>query len=307
MTDEIDFAGKQYVSSRRAAHMSGYTQDYIGQLARAGHIEAQRIGGLWYVSYDSLDSYKTKAGEYVPQSPLAPTAQHDDLGSFVALDGKDYISSSRASDLSGYTQDYIGQLARGGQLMARQVGNRWYVERGSLLSHKNEKDSLLAAVQAESVGLGTRTHLTDGDRHKADLNLMTYITENAALKADMEHDDREDRPENAPSGERQTRIVPIRVVRNPISIKYADIPAQKQAAERPRRTAAPMVGMLGAVATIVVLVTFGFASIRSKSSYTTNIIPHASSMAALASEAVESAGDILERWLAPEISYRRAD
>src|SRR5262249_40094997 len=36
---------------------------------------------------------------------------------------------------------------------SRQMGSRWYVERDALIAHKKEKDAMLRAVQAESVGL----------------------------------------------------------------------------------------------------------------------------------------------------------
>ena len=56
MTNEITLEGEEYISSKRASELSGYAQDYIGQLARVAAIDAKRIGGLWYVSLDSLDA-----------------------------------------------------------------------------------------------------------------------------------------------------------------------------------------------------------------------------------------------------------
>lgn len=154
MSDTVSLEGKEYISSKRAAEISGYTQDYIGQLARKGGIDAQRVAGLWYVSLDSLNAYKTTADAYKPQPPTRAAAS--DPEALISFDGKDYISASRAAKVTGYHQDYVGQLARSGAILARQVGNRWYVEREALLAHKREKDALLAAVQAESVGIVPR-------------------------------------------------------------------------------------------------------------------------------------------------------
>lgn len=53
------------------------------------------------------------------------------------FDGKKYISSSRAAKISGYVNDYIGQLCRDGKLDARMVGRSWYVGLESLIQHKN--------------------------------------------------------------------------------------------------------------------------------------------------------------------------
>jgi len=151
MSEQVVIEGKEYISSKRAAELSGYAQDYIGQLARGGLVDAQRIGGLWFVLMASLETYKAKAEMYKPQPPVHTSTQDPD--SLLTFDGKDYVSAARAAKLTGYHQDYVGQLARAGTVLSRQVGNRWYVEREGVLAHKKEKDALLAAVQAESVGL----------------------------------------------------------------------------------------------------------------------------------------------------------
>lgn len=48
--DSIDLQGKKYISSKRAAKITGYAQDYVGQLARGEKIPATRVGRSWYVS-----------------------------------------------------------------------------------------------------------------------------------------------------------------------------------------------------------------------------------------------------------------
>ena len=47
MDASLIIGDENLISSKRAAESSGYAQDYIGQLARKGLIEARRIGGLW--------------------------------------------------------------------------------------------------------------------------------------------------------------------------------------------------------------------------------------------------------------------
>src|SRR3989344_3657610 len=69
MSDAMWLEGKEYISSKRASQLSGYAQDYIGQLARKGLIDAQRVGGLWFISMASLSEYKSHADAYVPQLP----------------------------------------------------------------------------------------------------------------------------------------------------------------------------------------------------------------------------------------------
>lgn len=153
MAQEINLGGTIYVSSKRAAEITGYTQDYIGQLARAGSITAQRVSGLWYVVEQSLREYKTKADEFKPTPPPLSSRSERQLESSISFDGKDYVSAQRAAEITGYHADYVGQLARTGKVVSRQVGNRWFVDREGVVEHKRHNDALLAAVQAESVGL----------------------------------------------------------------------------------------------------------------------------------------------------------
>ena len=162
MSDEIILEDNKYISSKRAASLSGYAQDYIGQLARGGFIEARRVGGLWYISADSLDSYKAKSEEKIPIPPQKKYQDVDQKGTVVSFDGKQYVSAFRAAELTGYNPDYIGQLSRGGNILSRQIGNRWYVDLSALSEHKKQKDGLLAAVQAESVGV-SKTPFKEND------------------------------------------------------------------------------------------------------------------------------------------------
>ena len=152
MAHDINLGGTIYISSKHAAEITGYTQDYIGQLARLGAIEAQRVSGLWYVLEDSLKKHKEKSDAYIPEPPRRASYESGPEAT-VSFDGKDYISASRAAKLTGYSQDYVGQLARSGQVLSRQMGNRWFIDRNALMEHKKAKDGLLAEVQVASVGL----------------------------------------------------------------------------------------------------------------------------------------------------------
>jgi hypothetical protein len=58
MNGDLYFSGKKYISSSRAAKLSGYVNDYIGQLCRDGKLECQMVGRSWYVSLESLVSHK---------------------------------------------------------------------------------------------------------------------------------------------------------------------------------------------------------------------------------------------------------
>ncbi|MBP6946227.1 MAG: helix-turn-helix domain-containing protein [Candidatus Pacebacteria bacterium] len=53
----------------------------------------------------------------------------------LVISGKKYISSKRASEITGYAKDYIGQLARGGKVPATRIGRAWYVDEVALVLH----------------------------------------------------------------------------------------------------------------------------------------------------------------------------
>ncbi len=58
MNSDLLFDGKTYISVGRASKKLGYTADYIGQLCRAGKIDAKMIGRTWYVEWESLKNHK---------------------------------------------------------------------------------------------------------------------------------------------------------------------------------------------------------------------------------------------------------
>jgi hypothetical protein len=55
---EITLEGKKYISSKRAAEVTGYAIDYIGQLCRESKVEARQIGRNWYVLEDSIKEHR---------------------------------------------------------------------------------------------------------------------------------------------------------------------------------------------------------------------------------------------------------
>lgn len=56
--DRIEIDGAVYIPAKQAGQLVGYTKDYVGQLARAGKINAKLIGRSWYVSEDSIRKHK---------------------------------------------------------------------------------------------------------------------------------------------------------------------------------------------------------------------------------------------------------
>ena len=172
MEDVIRDGDEKLISTARGAEISGYSKDYIGQLCREEKIECRRVSNQWYLHEGSLREYQGigAVGQIAPNK-VPITVPSDATGSnsitekrfslkvgnvrndTFTYDEKEYISTARAADITGYTQDYVGQLARGDEVDAKKVGRRWFVAKQSLLRHKKENDAQLGSVQASASGL----------------------------------------------------------------------------------------------------------------------------------------------------------
>lgn len=58
MDSELFFDGDKFISSRRAAKIGAYTNDYIGQMCRDGKLTCKMVGRTWYVSEKALLVHK---------------------------------------------------------------------------------------------------------------------------------------------------------------------------------------------------------------------------------------------------------
>jgi hypothetical protein len=56
--DEILIDERKYVSSKRAAKVTGYAKDYIGQLCREGRVPARLVGRSWYVLETAIHDHR---------------------------------------------------------------------------------------------------------------------------------------------------------------------------------------------------------------------------------------------------------
>jgi hypothetical protein len=56
--EEILIDEKRYVSSKRAAKLTGYAKDYIGQLCREGRVPARLVGRSWYVLEAAIQDHR---------------------------------------------------------------------------------------------------------------------------------------------------------------------------------------------------------------------------------------------------------
>jgi hypothetical protein len=72
----------------------------------------------------------------------------------LLIDGREYISASRASKKVGYAQDYVGELVRTGRIPGRMIGRTWYVDINALLDHKKNGSPRVAVEPKNSPSKG---------------------------------------------------------------------------------------------------------------------------------------------------------
>lgn len=168
--DILTISGKKYIASSLAAKNTSYTIDYLGQLCRAGKLDCQQVAGSWFITQDSISDYVgveikgdlenhmhdiQKDSRTKDKKDIRATPENKN----IIIDGTEYIPSADIAAKTGYTQDYIGQLARSGEIPAKRIGRRWYADLKAVREHKKQKDVLLAKVQTDSVGLSKRSSL----------------------------------------------------------------------------------------------------------------------------------------------------
>ncbi len=52
-----------WITTKAAAHISGYHPDHVRRLIRAGEIQARKFGEVWQVSRQSLQRYLERVAE----------------------------------------------------------------------------------------------------------------------------------------------------------------------------------------------------------------------------------------------------
>ncbi len=83
----------------------------------------------------------------ISKLPVGYTSSMDEL----VISGKKYISSKRASEITGYAKDYIGQLARGGKVPATRIGRAWYVDEVALVLHGSTESGEKVEVEEKEI------------------------------------------------------------------------------------------------------------------------------------------------------------
>src|SRR3989344_7549921 len=99
------------------------------------------------------------------------------------FEGKEYISAKRGANEIGYASDYIGQLCRAKKLPSRLVGRTWYVERESLIEHKqnNHAGRIKNQINYESENLPRLPELSSKTLPKKPFSSAAIAKESIAI------------------------------------------------------------------------------------------------------------------------------
>ncbi|MDB5239111.1 MAG: hypothetical protein JWO00_446, partial [Candidatus Parcubacteria bacterium] len=76
------------------------------------------------------------------------------MKSSISVNGRQYISASRASEITKYSRDYIGQLCRAGKVPATMVVRSWFVDLDALITYKDITERNLRAYNQGAVAAG---------------------------------------------------------------------------------------------------------------------------------------------------------
>ena len=152
--DKVVLDGNIFLSAARLADVLDYSRDYIGQLCRKKTLSCKMVSGVWYVDQSSATNYFSSKKLDLTAFNNTPESLKDyRTGTFITDNQDEFISTTVAAKISGYTQDYIGQLARKREISAKKIGRKWFVAKDELLLHRKSKDEMFREVQAKSAGL----------------------------------------------------------------------------------------------------------------------------------------------------------
>ena len=109
--DELTFDGQIYVSSKRAAQITGYAKDYVGQLCREGRVIARLVGRNWYVLETSVREHRFG----IPEVKELETPQ-EEVSEVVELKGQEQeteapkVENGRSWQAANYSTDTAPEL-----------------------------------------------------------------------------------------------------------------------------------------------------------------------------------------------------
>ncbi len=127
--DELTFGGKKYISSKKAAKITGYAKDYVGQLCREGRVKARLVGRSWYVLEESIREHRF-GGDEVPKHnvPKKQGANKKSIVGNIRYTSEEVVSLHEISDDSEalYLEPKEDGRVLHGVSMMQEVWHDWF-------------------------------------------------------------------------------------------------------------------------------------------------------------------------------------
>ncbi len=120
----------------------------------------------------------------------------------VQVNGETYIRTAAAAKRFGYSQDYLGQLAREGRIEARRVGRSWFVSPSAIAAYQEELEVEAKALTATSQETDARLQ-TDNTSYSVAIHQMT---QNEAAAAHQQQSTSRDKVASTATSEKQIHI-----------------------------------------------------------------------------------------------------
>ncbi|KND50708.1 MAG: hypothetical protein AB202_03965 [Parcubacteria bacterium C7867-007] len=92
--NELTIDGKLYISSKKAADITGYAKDYVGQLCREGHVEARMVGRSWYVLESSIRAHRFGGDAHAEPISVSPELVPEEVVSPATWEKPTYVADT---------------------------------------------------------------------------------------------------------------------------------------------------------------------------------------------------------------------
>ncbi|MDR3546805.1 MAG: hypothetical protein P4M11_00780 [Candidatus Pacebacteria bacterium] len=224
--DEITLDEKTYVSSKRAAQITGYAKDYVGQLCREGRVEARLVGRNWYVLEASVREHRfgaapVKAEVEAENTPWeSPQYASEPISELPTLDSGAKSAGGAAFAAAESPIDPV-----------QEMQNAWQ----DWFSHKN-----IAPVQGEEVILELQTGEIEAENERLEAERIAYeaISVNE-MNREAKEEEVDDEEEEVVPIHRSYRVdMPAYVPPAPVT-RPAEPPQPRYAPQEPIRAVAP--------------------------------------------------------------------
>lgn len=163
--DELIIEEKRYVSSKRAAQMTGYAKDYVGQLCREGRVPARLVGRNWYVLESAIQDHRfgTEDIRSKPQESLqeAVSKLTDTWQSprYQAIAAEKLPAVKRLQHIE--SEKEVEQEAPGAPEHLRDAWQSWFDhiagQEGPAATSKNEEETAIEEMMAEEAPREVKT------------------------------------------------------------------------------------------------------------------------------------------------------